>query len=164
MPKFSPLKIYLLSHRASHMEMEMILKMRITFHHLKIPVQPSRNSLRLGLPLITFSQLNNQFQDERANKSKVIAYVNLLLDLFQVCRVAGCGALVDRKDIKYVQDGAMITVTCTCLKNHDTKWRSSPVFHLGQPRPTGEINTVLATYILTCGMHVKQVFVKRYAL
>ena len=101
----------------------------------------------------------DRLQRRRSCQNKVIAYVNLLLDLFQVCRVAGCGALVERKDIKYVQDGAMITVTCTCMKNHDTKWRSSPVFHLGETRPTGEINTVLATYILTCGMHVKQVFV-----
>ena len=135
----------------------MILKTMITFLHPKIPIQPSQNSLRLGLTLFNIRQQFNHFQDERDDKSKVIAYMSLLLDLFQVCRVAGCGALVDKKDIKYVQDGAMVTVSCTCLKNHDTKWRSSPVFHLGEPHPTGEINTVLATYILTCGMHVKQV-------
>ena len=59
--------------------------------------------------------------------------------------------------MKIVTDGALITVTCVCLENHTTKWRSSPVFHEGTKHPVGEINIVLAAYILTCGMHVKQV-------
>ena len=75
----------------------MILKTMITFLHPKIPIQPSQNSLRLGLTLFNIRQQFNHFQDERDDKSKVIAYMSLLLDLFQVCRVAGCGALVDKK-------------------------------------------------------------------
>ena len=96
-------------------------------------------------------------QDADNDTTKVIVYLRLLLGLLQVCRVPGCGGIVEKEDIKVVTEGAMITVTCVCLHNHQTKWRSSPVYHQGSSHPMSEINAVIATYILTCGMHVKQV-------
>jgi hypothetical protein len=64
---------------------------------------------------------------------------------------------VEKEDIKVVPEGATITVTCSCLNNHQIQWRSSPVYNQGSSHPMSKINAVIATYILTCGMHVKQV-------
>lgn len=103
------------------------------------------------------SMISGCSEDTDQEKAKVIVYLKLLLDLLKICRVVGCGSMVEREDMKIVTDGALITVTCVCLENHTTKWRSSPVFHEGTKHPVGEINIVLAAYILTCGMHVKQI-------
>ena len=55
----------------------------------------------------------------------------------------------------------MIKVTCVCLdKNHVTEWISSPLINQTSSHPVGEINIVMATYILTCGLHIKQVSLK----
>ena len=70
----------------------------------------------------------------------------------------GCGSLVDKEDIKTTPEGAMVKVTCVCIKNnHVTEWKSSPLLNQKSNYPVGAINVVLATYILTCGLHIKQV-------
>ena len=128
-----------------------------------VPCSGSDSSSSSGSSEVSFNySIFNYFrlilsQDQDNDKSKVIVYMRLLISLFQVCRMAGCGSLVDRDDIKIVTDGAMITVTCVCVKNHRTQWKSSPVLHQESTHPVGEINIVLATYILTCGLHIKQV-------
>ena len=59
----------------------------------------------------------------------------------------------------------MIKVTCVCLdRNHVTEWLSSPLLNQQSRHPVGEINIVLATYILTCGLHIKQVSEDVYGL
>ena len=128
-----------------------------------MPSSGSDSSSMSGCSEVVFDfSISNCFlfilsQDQDNDKSKVIVYMRLLISFFQVCRMAGCGSLVDRDDIKIVTDGAMITVTCVCVKNHRTQWKSSPVLHQGSTHPIGEINIILATYILTCGLHIKQV-------
>ena len=93
---------------------------------------------------------------DKSREPKVIVYMNLLLQLFSVCRVESCGAAVDPANIETYERGACLVVSGVCNQNHTFKWSSSPMRGTGHSaRP--EINILLTVYTLVCGMHVDQV-------
>ena len=89
-------------------------------------------------------------------KKRVITETELLLDLFRVCNVVGCGSITDRDDIKLSTVGAAVIIEATCLNNHTYKWSSSPKVGCGR-KQMFLINILLATYSLVCGLDIGQV-------
>ena len=85
-------------------------------------------------------------------------FLPALLQLFSVCRVGGCGGLVDEENICVKQEGAMVRVECVCNNDHrhKTSWESSPMLGTGRQR-TAVINLLIAVYTLTIGLHIQQV-------
>ena len=82
--------------------------------------------------------------------------MSCLLQLFAMCQVAGCGNAVDPDNIVVTEHGAVIVVQYTCNGSHTRKWCSSPTVGQGKSK-VWVLNTVLATYSLTCGLHISQV-------
>ena len=82
--------------------------------------------------------------------------MSCLLQLFSLCQVVECGAAIDPENIDVKQHGAAVVVRYTCNKHHAREWCSSPVMGKGKGK-IWVINALLATYSLTCGLHISQV-------
>ena len=52
---------------------------------------------------------------------KLIVWISCLMQLFTVCREPGCGALVDKNNIKTRMKGAFLSVDATCNSGHSSK-------------------------------------------
>ena len=87
---------------------------------------------------------------------KAIVFLSCLLQLFSMCQVPGCGSAIDPANIDVQEQGAVIVVKYTCNKHHTGDWCSSPFVGKGKSK-VGVLNVVLATFILTCGLHISQV-------
>ena len=87
---------------------------------------------------------------------KAIVFLSSLMSLFSVCHVAGCSGLIDPANRSVTQHGAAIVVQYTCNNHHSGKWCSSPTVGQGNSK-VYVINSVLASYSLTCGLHISQV-------
>ena len=87
---------------------------------------------------------------------KVIVWVFCLMELFSVCRTPGCGQIVDENYIKKTFKGGALNVTATCNAGHTYKWCSSPVSGVGK-YAIPLINTLIAAYTFTTGMHIDQI-------
>jgi len=90
------------------------------------------------------------------NKKRVIVEKDLLLKLFQVCNVPGCGSLVDEDDIKMTTLAAAVSVTATCCNSHTYHWSTSTKVGEGKKQKF-LINVLLASYTLLCGLNISQV-------
>ena len=95
--------------------------------------------------------LSAQLEDQKA-----IVFLSTLLQLFTVCHLSGCSSAVDPSNIEVIQHGAAIVVKYTCNQHHTQKWCSSPTIGEGR-RTVYVINALLASYCLTCGLHISQV-------
>ena len=87
---------------------------------------------------------------------KAIVFISSLLQLFSTCQVYGCQSAVDPANIEVRDIGAVIVIKYTCNENHSGEWCSSPFIGEGKNR-VGVLNVLLATYSLTCGLHISQV-------
>ena len=95
-------------------------------------------------------------EDTRPQAERVIVEKELLLDLFRVCTVPGCGGAIDPDDVHMVSVGAAINITATCTQSHTYKWSSSSKVGQGR-KQMFTINILLATYVLLCGLNISQV-------
>ena len=96
------------------------------------------------------------FGKQEISDEKVIVFLPLLLDLFQICHVPTCGESCDKDNMKFHFSGAMVTVTVTCNRGHDFRWQSSPSVGSGKKK-VAAINVLLGTYGYLCGINVKKV-------
>ena len=87
---------------------------------------------------------------------KAIVFMSCLMQLFSMCQVSECGSAIDPENIKVVQHGAVVVVRYTCNKHHTGEWCSSPALGEGKNK-VWVLNALLATYSLTCGLHISQV-------
>ena len=87
---------------------------------------------------------------------KVIVFLSCLMNLFAICQHSGCGSAIDPTNRGVVEHGAVMVVHYTCNSNHCGQWSSSPAVGQGKGR-VWVLNTVLAAYSLTCGLHISQV-------
>ena len=87
---------------------------------------------------------------------KAIVFLSSLMSLFSVCQVVGCNGLIDPANRSVTQHGAAIVVQYTCNNHHSGRWCSSPTVGQGNSK-VYVINSVLASYSLTCGLHISQV-------
>ena len=78
------------------------------------------------------------------------------MELFSLCPVHGCGAAIDPANRNIIEHGAAIVVHYTCNSHHKGEWSSSPTVGSGNSK-VWVINSILATYCLTCGLHISQV-------
>ena len=93
----------------------------------------------------------------------VIVDKELLLELFKVCRIGGCGAAIDRDDVTMTTKGAAISVRAVCCNSHETNWQSST--RVGESkRKIFRINIELASYVVLCGLDISQVQIHLYFL
>ena len=93
-------------------------------------------------------------------EERVIVDRPLLMQLFRVCSVPGCGSVVDPDDVIIRTQGAAMTVKAHCLNhNHTTTWSSSRTVGEGR-EVTYVINILLAAYTLFCGLNLSQVDLK----
>jgi hypothetical protein len=88
---------------------------------------------------------------------RVIVEKELLLDLFTVCNVTGCGCVTDRDDVQMSTVGAAVIITVTCTNSHTFKWSSSPKVGDVPRKQMFLINILLASYALVCGLDIGQV-------
>ena len=94
--------------------------------------------------------------DAHLEGHKAIVFLSCLLQLIGICQVVGCGSLVDPENKKVTQHGAVIIITYTCNNHHMGEWCSSPTVGKEKSK-VWVLNTVLASYCLTCGLHISQV-------
>ena len=87
---------------------------------------------------------------------KVIVYLPLLESLFDVCRIANCGAAVDPENKRTHFSGAMLTVSVVCNSGHTFKWDSSTKLGTGYNQ-VASINVLLGSYNYLCGVNIKKV-------
>ena len=89
-------------------------------------------------------------------KQHAIVDKTLLLDLFRVCRIGGCGAAIDPDDVTMTTRGAAISVRAVCCNSHETNWNSST--KVGESkRKMFRINIELVSYVVLCGLDINQV-------
>ena len=88
--------------------------------------------------------------------SKAIVFMSCLLQLLSVCPLAGCGSAIDPDNREVKEHGAVIVIHYTCNSHHSGQWCSSPSVGEGKKK-VWVLNTVLASYSLTCGLHISQV-------
>ena len=98
--------------------------------------------------------MNGYFSHVDAKKA--IVFLPSLLQLFAICNVANCGSYVDSENIVVKPNGLMLKVECFCNNNHKTTWESGPMLGSGKTA-VAAINAIVATYTLTCGLHIQQV-------
>ena len=117
-----------------------------------------------GFDLVIFLQeqksedsRGDYFGKREISDEKIIVFLPLLLDLFQVCHVPTCGEACDKDNMHFHFSGAMVTVTVTCNRGHDFRWQSSPSVGSGK-KQVAAINVLLGTYGYLCGINVKKVF------
>ena len=94
--------------------------------------------------------------DEHLEGQKAIVFVSCLLQLIGICQVVGCGSMVDPENKRVTQHGAVIIIRYTCNNHHSGEWCSSPTVGKEKSK-VWVLNTVLASYCLTCGLHISQV-------
>ena len=87
---------------------------------------------------------------------KAIVFLSCLLQLFTRCQVPGCSSTVDPANIDVQEHGAVIVVKYVCNEHHTGEWSSSPFIGEGRSK-VGVLNIILATFSLTCGLHISQV-------
>ena len=88
--------------------------------------------------------------------SKAIVFMSCLLQLLSVCPLPGCGSAIDPENREVKEHGAVIVIHYTCNSHHSGHWCSSPSVGEGKKK-VWVLNTVLASYSLTCGLHISQV-------
>ena len=64
---------------------------------------------------------NIQNLQDSSGSPKVIVYISLLLELFVICRVEGCGAAIDPGNLDTFTKGACLVVSGTCNNSHSFK-------------------------------------------
>ena len=89
---------------------------------------------------------------------KAIVFISCLLSLFRVCSVPSCHSAIDAENVHVHDVGAVVTVKWSCNANHCGEWHSSPYVGTGRSK-VGVLNIMLATYSLTCGLHITQVWI-----
>ena len=87
---------------------------------------------------------------------KAVVFLSCLMQLFCLCPIPGCGAAIDPANRSTVQHGAGLVVHYTCNNNHRGEWSSSPTVGSGNSK-VWAINSILASFCLTCGLHISQV-------
>ena len=87
---------------------------------------------------------------------KAIVFLSCLMQLFSVCPSPGCGSAIDPANRRIIQHGAAIVVHYTCNNSHKDTWSSSPTVGTGNSK-VWALNSLLATFCLTCGLHISQV-------
>ena len=87
---------------------------------------------------------------------KAVVFLSCLMQLFSVCPSPGCGGAIDPENRRVVQHGAAIVVHYTCNNSHDGTWSSSPTVGTGNSK-VWALNSLLASFCLTCGLHISQV-------
>ena len=99
---------------------------------------------------------SDYFASEPISAEKAIVFLPSLLELFEVCRLPGCGGYCDPDNRKITYSGAMVSVTVTCNSGHHFNWKSSPTVGQGKNQVSA-INVLLGTYGYLCGINVKKV-------
>ena len=87
---------------------------------------------------------------------KAVVFLSCLMQLFSVCPSPGCGSAIDPANRRIIQHGAAIVVNYTCNNSHEGTWCSSPTVGTGNSK-VWALNSLLATFCLTCGLHISQV-------
>ena len=87
---------------------------------------------------------------------KAIVFMSCLLQLFSMCQVSGCASAIDPENIDVLQHGAVVVIRYTCNMHHSGEWCSSPALGEGKKK-VWVLNALLATFSLTCGLHISQV-------
>ena len=87
---------------------------------------------------------------------KAVVFLSCLMQLFSVCPSPGCGSAIDPANRRIIQHGAAIVVNYTCNNSHQGTWSSSPTVGTGNSK-VWALNSLLATFCLTCGLHISQV-------
>ena len=87
---------------------------------------------------------------------KAVVFLSCLMQLFSVCPSPGCGSAIDPANRRIIQHGAAIVVNYTCNNSHKGTWSSSPTVGTGNSK-VWALNSLLATFCLTCGLHISQV-------
>ena len=87
---------------------------------------------------------------------KAVVFLSCLMQLVCLCPTPGSGAAIDPANRITVQHGAGLVVHFTCNNHHKGEWSSSPTVGSGNSK-VWAINSILASFCLTCGLHISQV-------
>ena len=93
------------------------------------------------------------------DEPKVIVCLSQLSALFMICPLPECCSAIDPENRKIVQKGSVIKIKYICNSHHRGEWCNSPYFGPKKSK-VWALNTVLATYSLTNGLHISQVHCK----